>query len=265
MPGETLDQQRKRRRRCGQPCLVGRRRGGCSWSAALLDTLRAWPSRIGQPARRGRVWHDAGKVAAAVDEERPHRRLSPRLDLAVNVWCIAVSRFRPAPGVLNAGPGPAVLPGAVARRHALARLRLLARQGAASVPAVGDHSVASDLGEGPVEGSDRTGQTGDSVGAAIRRTPASCRCPSEPVAHGGRAPVSPVSTLGCIAAAPTPEATTAGQAPAAAVVRAMAPWSEASLVPSSPTKPVETSFFDDADWVRLATSACAEPEEAVRG
>ena len=36
---------------------------------------------------------DVGQVAAAADEERPHRRLSPRLDLAVNVWCFAVSLF----------------------------------------------------------------------------------------------------------------------------------------------------------------------------
>ncbi len=36
---------------------------------------------------------DVERVAAAAEEERPHRRLSPRLDSGVSLWCFAVSLF----------------------------------------------------------------------------------------------------------------------------------------------------------------------------
>src|SRR5690625_5854888 len=36
---------------------------------------------------------DAEAVAAEYDEERPSRRLSPRLDLVVNAWCFLVAVF----------------------------------------------------------------------------------------------------------------------------------------------------------------------------
>lgn len=36
---------------------------------------------------------DVGQVASDLDEERPSRRLSPRLDLVVTIWCFGVALF----------------------------------------------------------------------------------------------------------------------------------------------------------------------------
>ena len=59
--------------------------------------------------------------------------------------------------------------------------------------------------------------------------------------------------LFCIAIAPLPEAAGPAAPPAAAVVKALAPWSQASRVPTFTENKVETnSMFDGEAWARLS-------------
>jgi hypothetical protein len=76
---------------------------------------------------------------------------------------------------------------------------------------------------------------------------------SRPAPTGGAlSHVTGAYALFAVTIAPGPEAAAAGQAAATAVVRALAPWSQASRVPTFTDLQVETSsMFDGEAWVRL--------------
>jgi len=124
----------------------------------------------------------------------------------------------------------------------------------APTPAVSDHSVLGELPDEAVAAF--LGQVGPGTatglmfaelrhlgGAFARR----------PEGGGAVSSVSGAYALFCVAVAPSPEAAVAGRAAAAGVVAAMAPWSQATLVPTFTENAVDTgSFYDGEDWVRLA-------------
>lgn len=123
------------------------------------------------------------------------------------------------------------------------------------VPAVSDHSVLGELDDEAVDAF--LGQVGPGtatgllfaelrqLGGAFGRA-----------APGGGALSHLVGSYAmyCIAVAPFPEAAAAGAAAAAEVVRAMAPWSLPSRVPTfTDTREDSSSMFDGEAWARLAT------------
>ena len=125
----------------------------------------------------------------------------------------------------------------------------------APVPAVGNHCVLGDLGEdfdralleqvGPGTRSGLIFVEVRQLGGAFSR----------PDPHGGALSHVPGEySLVAMAAAPTPEVAAAGRAAAAAVVEAVAPWSQTALVPTFTEVPVEASRLFGVDAAaRLAT------------
>lgn len=121
----------------------------------------------------------------------------------------------------------------------------------APTPAVSDHSVLGDLPDAALDVlvAEAVGAEGllftelRHLGGALAR----------PAAGGGA--VSSVSgsyALHTVAVAPSPQAAAAGRAAGRRVVEAMAPWSQASLVPTFADTSVDSgAFYDGEDWVRL--------------
>ncbi len=121
-------------------------------------------------------------------------------------------------------------------------------------PVVSDHSVLGELTEEAVDtllAQVGPGTRSGLLFAELRHLGgAFCR----PSAEGGAISHVPgaYAYFG-IAIAPLPEAAAAGQAAATAVARALAPWSQASRMPTFTDLQVETSsMFDGEAWVRLS-------------
>ncbi|WP_244931686.1 PIG-L family deacetylase [Nocardioides sp. W7] len=124
----------------------------------------------------------------------------------------------------------------------------------APTPAVSDHSVLGELTDAAIDaflGQVGPGTASGLMFAELRHLGGAF---ARPVEGGGAVSHVPGSyALYCVAIAPFPEAAVAGRAAAQAVVAAMAPWSQASLVPTFAESAVDTStFFDGEDWARLA-------------
>ena len=135
----------------------------------------------------------------------------------------------------------------------------------APVPAVGNHCVLGDLGE------DFNRALLDQVGPGTRSGLVFVELRhlggafSRPAPDGGALSHLPGDySLVSMAAAPTPEAAAAGRAAAAAVVEAVAPWSQTSLVPTFTEFPVEASrLFGTEAAARLATVRAALDPDRV--
>jgi len=121
-------------------------------------------------------------------------------------------------------------------------------------PAVSDHSVLGELTDAAVDAFLAQVGPGTSSGLMFAELRHLGGAFARPVEGGGA--VSHVTggyALYCLAIAPFPEAAVAGRAAARAVVSALAPWSQASLVPTFAEGAVDSrSFFDGEDWSRLA-------------
>ena len=124
----------------------------------------------------------------------------------------------------------------------------------APAPAVSDHSVLGELTEETIEallGQVGPGTQSGLLFAELRHLGGAF---SRPSPTGGALSHVPgaYAYLGA-AMAPFPEAAAAGQAAATGLARALAPWSQASRVPTFTDLQVETgSMFDGEAWARLS-------------
>lgn len=121
-------------------------------------------------------------------------------------------------------------------------------------PAISDHSVLGELTDAAVDAFLAQVGPGTASGLMFAELRHLGGAFARPVEGGGA--VSHVTggyALYCLAIAPFPEAAVAGRAAARAVVAALAPWSQASLVPTFAESAVDSrAFFDGEDWARLA-------------
>lgn len=124
----------------------------------------------------------------------------------------------------------------------------------APVPAVADHAVLGELGDDAVEVLLAQVGPGTSTGLLFTELRHLGGALGRPAPDGGALSHLPGSYgLYCIAIAPFPEAAAAGAAAAAGVVRALAPWSLPSRIPTFTETGVDTSsMFDGEAWARLA-------------
>jgi FAD/FMN-containing dehydrogenase len=130
------------------------------------------------------------------------------------------------------------------------------------VPAVSDHSVLGEVTEETIEvllGQVGPGTRTGLLFAELRHLGGAFSRPSP--TGGALSQVTGAYALFCIAIAPGPEAAAANQAAATATVQALAPWSQASRVPTFTDLRVETnSMFDGEAWARLShLRAAADP------
>ena len=122
------------------------------------------------------------------------------------------------------------------------------------VPAVSDHSVLGELTDEAVDAFLAQVGPGTATGLLFAELRHLGGALGRPAPHGGALSHLP-GTYGmyCIAIAPFPEAAAAGAAAAAGVVRAMAPWSQPSRIPTFTDSAEDTgSMFDGEAWARLA-------------
>jgi FAD/FMN-containing dehydrogenase/enamine deaminase RidA (YjgF/YER057c/UK114 family) len=122
------------------------------------------------------------------------------------------------------------------------------------VPVVSDHSVLGELTDEAVDtflAQVGPGTTSGLLFAELRHLGGAF---GRPVAGGGAlSHVAGSYGMYAIAVAPFPEAVAAGAAAAAGVVRALAPWSVPSRIPTfTDTREDTSSMFDGEAWVRLA-------------
>jgi FAD/FMN-containing dehydrogenase len=124
----------------------------------------------------------------------------------------------------------------------------------APVPAVSDHAVLGDLSDEAVDvllAQVGPGTASGLLFAELRHLGGALGRP----AAGGGALSHLAGTYGmyCIAMAPSAEAAAAGAAAAAGVVRALAPWSLPSRIPTfTESREDASSMFDGEAWARLA-------------
>ncbi len=132
----------------------------------------------------------------------------------------------------------------------------------APTPVVSDHSVLGPLTDEAVEA--LLAQVGPGIEtpllfAELRQLGGAF---ARPALDGGALSHLPGDyALFCVAIAPFPEAAEAGRVAAAAVVKALAPWSHATRVPTFTENREDTSsMFDGEDWARLShLRATADP------
>lgn len=130
-------------------------------------------------------------------------------------------------------------------------------------PAVSDHTVLGEVTDETVEA--LLGQIGPGVDtpllfAELRHLGGAF---GRPAPHGGAlSSVRGAYAVYAIAIAPFPEAAVAGQAAATALVRALGPWSQASMIPTFADLAEDlNAAIDGEDWVRLAQARDAfDPE-----
>jgi len=120
-------------------------------------------------------------------------------------------------------------------------------------PVVSDHSVLSDVTKETIDAMLAQVGPGTQSGLLFTELRHLGGAFSRPAPTGGAlSHVTGAYALFAVTIAPGPEAAAAGQAAATAVVRALAPWSQASRVPTFTDLQVETSsMFDGEAWVRL--------------
>ncbi|TIC89297.1 FAD-binding oxidoreductase [Nocardioides sp. GY 10113] len=120
-------------------------------------------------------------------------------------------------------------------------------------PAVADHSVLGPLDDEAVATLLAQVGPGTRSGLMFAELRHLGGAFARPAAGGGvLASIAGDYALLCLAMAPTPEAVVAGKAAAFSVVRAMAPWAQASLVPTFAETRVDASrFYGDEEWERL--------------
>jgi FAD/FMN-containing dehydrogenase len=124
----------------------------------------------------------------------------------------------------------------------------------APTPVVSDHSVLSTVTEQTIEALLSQVGPGTSNGLLFAELRHLGGAFSRPTATGGAISHMPGEyAVFCVAIAPFPEAAAAGRAGAAATIAALAPWSQASRVPTFTENKVETnSMFDGEAWARLS-------------
>lgn len=124
----------------------------------------------------------------------------------------------------------------------------------APVPAVSDHSVLGELTDEAVEVFLAQVGPGTSTGLLFAELRHLGGALARPTAGGGAlSHLRGEYGMYCIAVAPSPEAAAAGAAAAAGVVRAVAPWSLPSRIPTfTDTREDTSSMFDPEAWARLA-------------
>ena len=126
-------------------------------------------------------------------------------------------------------------------------------------PAVADHTVLREVTEETIVALlDQVGPGVDTplLFAELRHLGGAF---GRPAPHGGALSHVPGAYgVYAIAIAPFPEAAVAGQAAASALVRALAPWSQASLVPTFTDLARDMgAAYDGEDWARLARACDA--------
>jgi FAD/FMN-containing dehydrogenase/enamine deaminase RidA (YjgF/YER057c/UK114 family) len=122
------------------------------------------------------------------------------------------------------------------------------------VPAVSDHSVLGDLGDEAVDEFLAQVGPGTASGLLFAELRHLGGALARPAAGGGAlSHLTGDYGMYCIAMAPTPQAAAAGAAAAAGVVRALAPWSLPSRIPTfTDTREDTSSMFDPEAWAALA-------------
>ena len=133
----------------------------------------------------------------------------------------------------------------------------------APTPVVSDHSVLSVVNDDTIDallGQVGPGTQSGLLFAELRQLGGAFSRPSP--TGGALSHVPGAFAFFAVTIAPGPEAAVVGQAAATAAVRAVAPWSQASRVPTFTDLQVETSsMFDGEAWVRLCQlRAAADPD-----
>lgn len=124
----------------------------------------------------------------------------------------------------------------------------------APTPSVGDHSVLGELTDEAVDAFLAQVGPGTATGLMFAELRHLGGAFARPVEGGGAlSHVRGTYALLAVAVAPFPEAAAAGRAAAGGVIAAMAPWSQATMVPTFAENRTDTrAFYDDEDWARLA-------------
>lgn len=122
------------------------------------------------------------------------------------------------------------------------------------VPVVSDHSVLGDLTDDAVDAFLAQVGPGTASGLLFAELRHLGGALGRPAAGGGAlSHLAGSYGMYCIAIAPFPEAAAAGAVAAAGVVRALAPWSLPSRIPTfTDTREDTSSMFDGEAWARLA-------------
>lgn len=125
----------------------------------------------------------------------------------------------------------------------------------APTPSVGDHSVLGELTDEAVDAFLAQVGPGTTTGLMFTELRHLGGAFARPVEGGGvLSHVRGGYALLCVAVAPFPEAAVAGRAAAGGVIAAMAPWSQAAMVPTfSENRTDASTFFDGEDWARLVS------------